>query len=339
MAAAPPAPAAAAAAQQLRAAHGEAADAGVGDLLVARDDAYGAGGVLIDADALPSDPAVFADALERSVQAWRAAGKKGLWLKVPLSKAALVGPAADEARGGFAFHHAETDYVMMTRWLPQGAPSTLPPNASHQVGVGAFVVNERREVLVVQEALGPLKGKQVWKMPTGLVHQGEDLLAAVEREVWEETGVRAAFGAVLCMRQAHGFAFGKSDVFYCIGLHTTEPGQQPRPCIEIEAVRWMPLEEYVGQHFQRGVPLYEEMLDRCVAWAEGRYSGWRGAKLQAGMWGRERMDTLLWGRDDGEAAEAGVGGPGAGARRSEAAATAAAAADSPDGSGARPAAL
>lgn len=38
---------------------------------------------------------------------------------------------------------------MLTRWLPP-TENKLPPNASHQVGVGAFVMNERREVLVVQ---------------------------------------------------------------------------------------------------------------------------------------------------------------------------------------------
>lgn len=55
----------------------------------------------------------------------------------------------------------------------------LPPSTPRsQVGVGAFVLNESNEVLVVQEALGPLKGKGVWKMPTGLVHQGEPLFKA-----------------------------------------------------------------------------------------------------------------------------------------------------------------
>ncbi len=61
---------------------------------------------------------------------------------------------------------------MMTKWLPAQLPDTLPPNASHQVGVGAFVVNSRRELLVVQEASGPLRGQGFWKMPTGLVHAG-----------------------------------------------------------------------------------------------------------------------------------------------------------------------
>jgi ADP-ribose pyrophosphatase YjhB (NUDIX family) len=59
-----------------------------------------------------------------------------------------------------------------------------------QVGVGAIVVNSQQEMLVVQEANGPLRGQDFWKMPTGLVHEGEDLIDAVEREVLEETGVR-----------------------------------------------------------------------------------------------------------------------------------------------------
>lgn len=46
--------------------------------------------------------------------------------------------------------------------------------------------------------------------------------------------------------------------------------------VEIEAARWMPLPEYQATYFQKGVALYEKTLDRCVAWAEGRYSGWVG---------------------------------------------------------------
>jgi hypothetical protein len=35
--------------------------------------------------------------------------------------------------------------------------------------VGALVVNEHKEVLMVMERSGPLKGRKVWKMPTGWV--------------------------------------------------------------------------------------------------------------------------------------------------------------------------
>ena len=90
------------------------------------------------------------------------------------------------------------------------------------------------------------------KMPTGLVHTGEDFTEAVVREVLEETGVKATFDRVLLVRQAHGFAFGeklfnlangcsyglfsnildtcvpiqgKSDMFFLCAL-LMEPGQQ-----------------------------------------------------------------------------------------------------------------
>jgi ADP-ribose pyrophosphatase YjhB (NUDIX family) len=55
-------------------------------------------------------------------------------------------------------------------------------------------------------------------MVTGLVEVGEDITAAAEREVLEETGVRARFDAVLAFRQSHGFAFGKSDFFFVVAL-------------------------------------------------------------------------------------------------------------------------
>lgn len=56
-------------------------------------------------------------------------GKKGIWLKIPTAKAALIAPAVD---AGFEFHHAEKEYLMLTRWLAD-SENKLPPNASHQV--------------------------------------------------------------------------------------------------------------------------------------------------------------------------------------------------------------
>ena len=72
-------------------------------------------------------------------QEWRASERKGIWIKIPLSHAALVPVAASQ---GFAFHHAESSYVMMSRWLP-ASESKLPANASHQVCVGVWQFKER----------------------------------------------------------------------------------------------------------------------------------------------------------------------------------------------------
>ena len=51
----------------------------------------------------------------------------------------------DVFQEGFVYHHAEPDYIMLTYWIPE-SPSTLPANASHQVGVGAIVINDKNEV-------------------------------------------------------------------------------------------------------------------------------------------------------------------------------------------------
>ncbi|MGA1017291.1 MAG: hypothetical protein ACO3YY_04770, partial [Phycisphaerales bacterium] len=63
---------------------------------------------------------------------------------------------------GLELHHAEKGYVMCNAWLPEEeGPSPLPANASHQVGVGAFVLNRAGDrVLMVCERHGPASGKR-----------------------------------------------------------------------------------------------------------------------------------------------------------------------------------
>lgn len=48
---------------------------------------------------------------------------------------------------GFRYHHAEESYLMLTYWIPD-EPCKLPANASHQVGVGGFVINDHMEVYI-----------------------------------------------------------------------------------------------------------------------------------------------------------------------------------------------
>ena len=47
---------------------------------------------------------------------------------------------------GFWYHHAEHSYVMLVLWI-SATPCTIPDNASHQVGIAAFVYNDNREVI------------------------------------------------------------------------------------------------------------------------------------------------------------------------------------------------
>lgn len=54
------------------------------------------------------------------------------------------------------------------------------------VGVGGVVIHRGR-VLLVRRKHAPLKGE--WSIPGGLVKLGEELSAAVRRELLEETGI------------------------------------------------------------------------------------------------------------------------------------------------------
>jgi hypothetical protein len=74
---------------------------------------------------------------------------------------------------------------------------------------------------------------------------------------------------------------------------------------EIAAVKWMPVQEYTSQaYFQKLPAAYHTMMERCTAWAEGRYRGMTGQVFD-GSASRPRRDLLMWGDvDDGPPAAA-----------------------------------
>jgi ADP-ribose pyrophosphatase YjhB (NUDIX family) len=208
-------------------------------------------GVIISSKNLPDQEDVFTFKLRRSLEHWSECNKRGVWLKLPLSKARFVPIAADM---GFIYHHAEKDYVMMTHWLSEGE-NRLPANASHQVGVGSLVLNDEKKILLVQEKSGPLRGTGVWKIPTGLVEAGENLAVAAQREVEEETGIQTEFLKLLCFRHAHNILFGKSDLFFVCLLRakTFDIVHQEE---EIVASDWHHPETLFSQPFFQQSPLH-----------------------------------------------------------------------------------
>lgn len=94
---------------------------------------------------------------------------------------------------------------MLNKWLDNG-PSRLPGYATHYIGVGGMVMNkERTKLLCIQEQRPLLPG--IWKLPGGLVEQGESLETASVREVWEETGVKCKFQSIIGFRELLSYQF------------------------------------------------------------------------------------------------------------------------------------
>jgi 8-oxo-dGTP pyrophosphatase MutT (NUDIX family) len=232
-------------------------------------------GVVVDPESLPAQVETFTQRLCHSLDAWTSQGLKVVWLEIPIIKSALI-PVAVEA--GFVFHHSGQDYLMLTFRLERDA--FVPPHATHYIGAGGVVLNERQELLVVWEKAHRMSGRKYYKLPGGALHQGEHIVDGVIREVREETGIDARFEALVCFRHWHGYRFGKSDIYFVCRLsplnhHITADED------EIEECLWMPVQEYLASEdvgiFNKRI--VQAALDGSVngakmvpAWIEGYQS-------------------------------------------------------------------
>ena len=87
---------------------------------------------------------------------------------------------------GFYFHHShqKENYVLMCKWLDKSVSDRIPAFANHFVGVGGIVVNDKNEVLMIQENRSFGEGvNKPWKFPGGYVDHGETIADGVKREV------------------------------------------------------------------------------------------------------------------------------------------------------------
>jgi ADP-ribose pyrophosphatase YjhB (NUDIX family) len=195
------------------------------------------GGIIVDAGQLPMDPETFAERLQFSMQSWRAEGRRLAWVNVPINLSELI-PLATKA--GFFFHHANEQDVMLVCRLAEDA--FVPTHATHYIGVGGVVINDRQELLVVCER-HRRTAAPYYKLPGGALQPGEHLVDAVLREVREETGVEVRFEALVCFRHWHGYRYGKSDIYFVCRLAPLSQDLMMQ-VEEIEEVLWMPVAEY-----------------------------------------------------------------------------------------------
>ncbi|PON90300.1 Nudix hydrolase 6-like [Trema orientale] len=246
-----------------------------GKILTATNDEFD--GVIVEVNE-PMDPKVFHSILKASISLWRQQGKKGVWIKLPIGLVNLVEPAVKE---GFWYHHAEPTYIMLVFWIPN-SENTIPANATHRVCIGAFVMNDKREVLVVQEKGGRFRGSGLWKFPTGSVDEGEDICDAAVREVKEETGIDTEFVEIIAFRQSHKAFFEKSDLFFVCILRPLSFDIQPQE-LEIEAAMWMPLEEYEAQEFVQSHEQMKRITEIYKAKVDGVYNGFSPVLTDSGF--------------------------------------------------------
>ena len=212
-------------------------------------------GVVTRPSALPDDPPEFRRALRHSLNVWKSQGFLVVWLEVPIGQAALIPVAVEE---GFAFHHSGDDYLMLTRRLVEN--THIPPFATHYVGAGGVVLNQRQELLVVCERYRRPGQPPFYKLPGGALHPGEHLAGAVIREVLEETGVRTEFDALVCFRHWHGYRYGKSDIYFVCRLRPLSRNITMQE-EEIEDCLWMPVDQFLSSE---GISTFNKHIVRAA---------------------------------------------------------------------------
>lgn len=222
-------------------------------------------GIEIDSEGLPADPESFRHALTPTLQDWRQAGYKLAWLHVPITRAALIPVAVD---AGFFFHHSQESYTMLVNRLDPDA--LVPGYATHYIGIGGVVVNEKSELLVVSEKHRRDMSRPYWKLPGGALHSQEHLAEAVVREVFEETGVQAKFEHVACFRHWHNYRYGKSDIYFVARLSALSSEITPEEG-EIEDSLWMPVEQYMASEY---VGDFNKRIVRAALEWEGIHTTW-----------------------------------------------------------------
>ncbi|XP_019872061.1 uncharacterized protein LOC109600357 isoform X2 [Aethina tumida] len=178
--------------------------------------------------------------LHESLNTWRKEGKRGIWFKVNLAQSDWV-PVL--AKHGFKFHHAKEDYVMMYNWLPTNEVCNIPHYAHTMIGVGAVVINDANQILVVSEKYF-VGDKPLWKLPGGYVEPGENLVDAAIREVFEETNIKTTFETVLTFRHTHHVMYDCSDIYTVVSLKPTtyDIAKCER---EILDCKWMNVDQYL----------------------------------------------------------------------------------------------
>lgn len=136
-----------------------------------------------------------------------------IWIYIDISKSDFIPLSTSR---GFIFHSCDESYVLVVKRLIPDA--IIPTSANHTLGVGAVVINDNEELLVIKEKISTIG----YKLPGGHIDNGEMISSALEREVLEETGVEVEFQSIISLGHFYPHQFHKSNLYVlCIAKPKT----------------------------------------------------------------------------------------------------------------------
>jgi 8-oxo-dGTP diphosphatase len=159
-----------------------------------------------------------------------------IWIYIDIKKSDFISIATKK---GFFFHSCDEDYILIVKRVKIDA--IVPTAANHTLGVGAIIVNDKNEILVIKERISNLG----YKLPGGHIDNGEMISTAVQREVFEETGIDVEFESIISLGHFYPHQFHKSNLYIiCIAKpKTSEINIQDTH--EIIDAKWIDVNRYL----------------------------------------------------------------------------------------------
>ena len=146
--------------------------------------------------------------------------------------------------------------------LPDGTTATREV-VEHPGGVGVLALTEQGEVLLVRQFRYPY-GEILTEIPAGKREPGEDPLVTGQRELAEETGLRADhFTSLGTLYPTPGYCDEVIYLYLATGLHPTEAHPDADEFLEVER---MPLADLVRLVLDNQIPDAKTQAAVLKAW-------------------------------------------------------------------------
>jgi ADP-ribose pyrophosphatase YjhB (NUDIX family) len=204
-------------------------------MLTTKEDRYN--GLIIDSQSTHVSIQGFKKELISLINNSKQENKSLLWLDLTTQQAQHIATALEL---GFEFHNCETTRTTLTYQIKEGA--YIPVSPTHTVGVGAVVINDKNEILLVRDNIH--SNHSIYKIPGGMVEHADKLSTAVEREVYEETGIKTKLIKMVSLLNAHPYRFNKSNIYIVFQLEPLSSEINIIDTHEIEVALWLPLDEF-----------------------------------------------------------------------------------------------
>jgi len=188
-------------------------------------------GITMDSSTIPNDVKAFEKELTNIIK--NAKEKKLLWIKLPIEKSHII-PLL--TKYDFVFHHCNEKDITMLKKLVDNP--IVPTAINHTLGVGAVVIKNNK-LLVIKDKIW-----RRYKLPGGYIDDRENISQALEREVYEETGIKIELDSIVSLGHLSPSQFEQSNLYILCSAKALSSEINIVDTDEIIEAKWMELDEY-----------------------------------------------------------------------------------------------